>query len=54
MKTDNLMQNVTTDQAGNIVIGVADASKVLPDVVLGGIVTGLTANNIHNDFFDDV
>lgn len=54
MKTDNLMQNVTTDQNGNIVIGVADASKVLPDVVLGGIVTGLTANNIHNDFFDDV
>lgn len=54
MKTDNLMQNVTTDQDGNIVIGVADASKVLPGVVLGGIVTGLTANNIHNDFFDDV
>ena len=54
MKTDNLMQNVTTDQNGNIVIGVADASEVLPDVVLGGIVTGLTANNIHNDFFDDV
>lgn len=54
MKTDNLMQDVTTDQDGNIVIGVADASKVLPDVVLGGIVTGLTANNIHNDFFDDV
>ena len=54
MKTDNLMQNVTTDQKGNIVIGVADASKVLPDVVLGGIVTGLTANSIHNDFFDDV
>lgn len=54
MKTDNLMQNVTTDQDGNIVIGVADASEVLPDVVLGGIVTGLTANNIHNDFFDDV
>lgn len=54
MKTDNLMQNVTTDQDNNIVIGVADASKVLPDVVLGGIVTGLTANNIHNDFFDDV
>lgn len=54
MKTDNLMQDVTTDQNGNIVIGVADASKVLPDVVLGGIVTGLTANNIHNDFFDDV
>lgn len=53
MKTDNLMQNVTTED-GNIVIGVADASKVLPDVVLGGIVTGLTANNIHNDFFDDV
>lgn len=53
MKTDNLMQNVTTEN-GNIVIGVADASKVLPDVVLGGIVTGLTANNIHNDFFDDV
>lgn len=54
MKTDNLMQNVTTDQNGNIVIGVADASKVLPDVVLGGIVTSLTANKIHNDFFDDV
>ena len=54
MKTDNLMQNVTTDQKGNIVIGVADASKVLPAVVLGGIVTSLTANNIHNDFFDDV
>ena len=54
MKTDNLMQNVTTDQKGNIVIGVADASKVLPDVVLGGIVTSLTANRIHNDFFDDV
>ena len=54
MKTDNLMQNVTTDQDGNIVIGVADASEVLPDVVLGGIVTGLTANNIHNAFFDDV
>lgn len=53
MKTDNLMQNVTTED-GNIVIGVADASKVLPDVVLGGIVTSLTANNIHNDFFDDV
>lgn len=53
MKTDNLMQNVTTED-GNIVIGVADASKVLPDVVLGDIVTGLTANNIHNDFFDDV
>ena len=53
MKTDNLMQNVTTED-GKIVIGVADASKVLPDVVLGGIVTGLTANNIHNDFFDDV
>ena len=54
MKTDNLMQNVTTDQKGNIVIGVADASKVLLAVVLGGIVTSLTANNIHNDFFDDV
>lgn len=54
MKTDNLMQNVTTDQKGNIVIGVADASKVLPDVVLGGIITGLTANNVHNAFFDDV
>lgn len=54
MKTDNLMQNVTIDQDDNIVIGVADASKVLPAVVLGGIVTSLTANNIHNDFFDDV
>ncbi len=54
MKTDNLMQNVTTDKEGNLVIGVADASKVLPDVVLGGIVTGLTANNVHNAFFDDV
>lgn len=54
MKTDNLMQNVTTDQNGNIVIGVADASEVLPDVVIGGIVTALTANNVHNDFFDDV
>lgn len=53
MKTDNLMQNVTTED-GKIVIGVADASKVLPDVVLGGIVTSLTANKIHNDFFDDV
>lgn len=53
MKTDNLMQNVTTED-GKIVIGVADASKVLPDVVLGGIVTGLTANNVHNAFFDDV
>ncbi len=53
MKTDNLMQNVTTED-GKIVIGVADASKVLPDVVLGGIVTSLTANRIHNDFFDDV
>lgn len=54
MKTDNLMQTVTLDDNKNLVIGVADASKVLPDVVLGGIVTGLTANNIHNDFFDDV
>ena len=54
MKTDNLMQNVSTNADGNLVISVADASKVLPDVVLGGIVTGLTANNIHNDFFDDV
>lgn len=54
MKTDNLMQNVTTDKEGNLVIGVADASEVLPDVVLGGIVTSLTANRIHNDFFDDV
>lgn len=54
MKTDNLMQNVSKNADGNLVIGVADASKVLPDVVLGGIVTGLTANNIHNDFFDDV
>ncbi len=54
MKTDNLMQNVTTDEEGNIVVSVADASKVLPNVVIGGIVTNLTANNIHNDFFDDV
>lgn len=54
MKTDNLMQNVTTDKEGNLVIGVADASEVLPDVVLGGIITGLTANNVHNAFFDDV
>ena len=54
MKTDNLMQTVTLDDNKNLVIGVADASKVLPDVVLGGIVTSLTANNIHNDFFDDV
>lgn len=53
MKTDNLMLNVTTED-GKIVIGVADASKVLPDVVLGGIITGLTANNVHNAFFDDV
>ncbi len=52
--TNNLMQTVTLDDNKNLVIGVADASKVLPDVVLGGIVTGLTANNIHNDFFDDV
>lgn len=52
--TNNLMQTVTLDENKNLVIGVADASKVLPDVVLGGIVTGLTANNIHNDFFDDV
>lgn len=54
MKTDNLMQNVTTDGDGNIVIGVADASEVLPNVAIGGIVTALTANNVHNDFFDDV
>ena len=54
MKTDNLMQNVTTDKEGNLVIGVADASEVLPDVVIGGIITGLTANNVHNAFFDDV
>lgn len=54
MTSNNLMQTVGIDGDGNIVIGVADASKVLPDVVLGGIVTGLTANNIHNDFFDDV
>lgn len=53
MKTDNLMLNVTTED-GKIVIGVADASEVLPDVVLGGIITGLTANNVHNAFFDDV
>ena len=54
MKTDNLMQNVTTDQDGNIIVGVADASEVLPNVAIGGIITSLTANNIHNDFFDDV
>ena len=54
MTSNNLMQTVGIDGDGNIVIGVADASEVLPDVVLGGIVTGLTANNIHNDFFDDV
>ena len=54
MKTDNLMQNVTTDKDGNIIVGVADASEVLPNVVIGGIITSLTANNIHNDFFDDV
>lgn len=54
MTSNNLMQTVGIDGDGNIVIGVADVSKVLPDVVLGGIVTGLTANNIHNDFFDDV
>lgn len=54
MTSNNLMQTVGIDGDGNIVIGVADASKVLPDVVLGGIVTSLTANNIHNDFFDDV
>ena len=53
MKTDNLMLNVTTED-GKIVIGVADASEVLPDVVIGGIITGLTANNVHNAFFDDV
>ncbi len=53
MKTDNLMQNVTTED-GKIVIGVADASEVLPDVAIGGIITGLTANNVHNAFFDDV
>lgn len=54
MKTDNLMQNVSTDADGNLVVGVADASEVLPNVVIGGIVTALTANNVHNDFFDDV
>lgn len=54
MTSNNLMQTVGIDEDGNIVIGVADASKVLPAVVLGGIVTSLTANNIHNDFFDDV
>ncbi len=54
MKTDNLMQNIITDEEGNIVVGVADASEVLPNVVIGGIVTNLTANNIHNDFFDNV
>lgn len=52
--TNNLMQTVTLDDNKNLVIGVADASKVLPDVVLGGIITGLTANNVHNAFFDDV
>lgn len=54
MKTDNLMQNVSTNADGNLVVGVADASEVLPDVAIGGIVTALTANNVHTDFFDDV
>ena len=54
MKTDNLMQTVTLDENKNLVIGVADASEVLPNVAIGGIVTALTANNVHNDFFDDV
>lgn len=52
--TNNLMQTVTLDDNKNLVIGVADASEVLPDVVIGGIITGLTANNVHNAFFDDV
>lgn len=52
--TDNLMQTVTLDENKNLVIGVADASEVLPNVAIGGIVTALTANNVHNDFFDDV
>lgn len=54
MKTDNLMQTVTLDDNKKLVIGVADASEVLPDVAIGGIITGLTANNVHNAFFDDV
>lgn len=54
MKTDNLMQTVTTDGEGNLVVGVADAEKVLGGAVLGGIVTNLTENNIHNSFFDGV
>lgn len=54
MTSNNLMQTVGIDGDGNIVIGVADASKVLPNVAIGGIITSLTANNIHNDFFDDV
>ena len=54
MTSNNLMQTVGIDGDGNIVIGVADASEVLPNVVIGGIITGLTANNIHYDFFDDV
>lgn len=54
MKTDNLMQNVSTNADGNLVVGVADASEVLPNVAIGGIVTALTANNVHTDFFDDV
>lgn len=52
--TNNLMQTVTLDDNKNLVIGVADASEVLPNVVIGGIITGLTANNVHNAFFDDV
>ena len=54
MTSNNLMQTVGIDGDGNIVIGVADASEVLPNVVIGGIITGLTANNVHNAFFDDV
>ena len=54
MKTNNLMQTVTTDGEGNLVVGVADAEKVLGGAVLGGIVTNLTENNIHNSFFDGV
>ena len=52
--TNNLMQTVTLDDNKNLVIGVADASEVLPDVAIGGIITGLTVNNVHNAFFDDV
>ena len=52
--TNNLMQTVTLDDNKNLVIGVADASEVLPDVAIGGIITCLTVNNVHNAFFDDV